>query len=245
MGGVRGGGELLQLLTTMQTGFHNNREKTEVEAKFICPEGFGLEDLLIAINITDFKYTRENPCFQTDIYLDTSDYTLLKSDAALRIRQRGENYVGAYKSCIKQLDTIFERREFEWTLSNEETRRWTEEKKPTIPPIVIEKLHLQGQVLRKVLVVETQRYSATIIGNDGFKAELSLDEVIFRGHKGQKTYREIEVELLSGQFEQLKQFTNGLQNQLKLQSAIDSKYKKGMIFVGKYGTKISTQYGPQ
>ena len=153
--------------------------------------------------------------------------------------------MGAYKSCIKQLDTIFERKEFEWTLSNEETRLWTEQKKPTIPPMVIEKLHLQGQELRKVLVVETQRDTATIIGNDGFKAELSLDEVILRGHKGQKTYREIEVELLSGKFEKLKQFTSILQNQLKLQPAIDSKYKKGMILVGKYGTKISTQYGSQ
>ena len=221
----------------MQTNFHNNREKIEVEAKFICPEGFGLEDLLIAINITDFKYTRENPCFQTDIYLDTAAYTLLKSDAALRIRQRGESYMGVYKSCVKQRDTIFERKELEWTLSNEETRLWAEEKKPTVPPMVIEKLHLQGQELRKVLVVETQRYTAIIIGNDGFKAELSLDEVIFRGHKGQNTYREIEVELLSGQFEQLKQFTSSLQNQLKLQPAVDSKYKKGMILVGKYGAK--------
>ena len=221
----------------MQTSSHDNREKTEVEAKFICPEGFGLEDLLIAINITDFKYTRENPCFQTDIYLDTSDYTLLKSDAALRIRQRGESYMGAYKKSEKQQGSVFERREIEWTLSSDEVKLWTEEKKPTIPPMVIEKLHLQGQELRKVLVVETQRYTAIIIGNDGFKAELSLDEVIFRGHKGQNTYREVEVELLSGQFEQLKQFTSSLQNQLKLQPAIDSKYKQGMILVGKYGAK--------
>ena len=164
----------------MKTISHNNREKTEVEAKFVCPDGLGLNDFLVAISTMNLKYTRENSCFQTDVYLDTADYTLLKSDTALRIRQRGENYVGAYKSCVKQLDTIFERKEFEWTLSNEETRLWTEEKKPTIPPIVIEKLHLLGQELRKVLVVETQRYSATIIGNDGFKAELSLDDVIFR-----------------------------------------------------------------
>lgn len=229
----------------MQTSLHNTTEKTEVEAKFICPDGLGLNDFLVAISTMNLKYTKENPCFQRDVYLDTPDYTLLTSDAALRIRQRDENYVGAYKSCVKQLDTLFERREFEWTLSNEETKRWTEEKKPTIPLIVIEKLHLQGQILRKVLVVETQRYTATVFGNDGFKAELSLDEVIFRGHKGQNTYREVEVELLSGQFEQLKQFISSLQNQLKLQPAIGSKYKKGMVLVGKYGTKISTQYDSQ
>lgn len=227
----------------MQMGIHNNRENIEIEAKYICPEGLGIEDLLIAINTADFKYTRENPCFQTDVYLDTSDYTLLKSDAALRIRQRGESYVGAYKASERQQDAIFERREFEWTLSNEETRRWTEEKKPTILPIVIEKLHRREQELRKVLVVETQRYTAIILGNDGFKAELSLDEVVFRGHKGQKTYREIEIELLNGQFEQLEQFASSLQNRLTLQPAIDSKYKKGMILVGKYGTNNSTQHG--
>ena len=221
----------------MQTSFHNNREKTEVEARFICPDGVGLDDLLVTINTIDFKYTRENPCFQTDVYLDTSDYTLLKSDAALRIRQRGENYVGTYKATERQQGTIFERREFEWILSNEEKKLWTETKKPTIPTIVIEKLRLREQALRKVLVAEIQRYTAIVVGKDGFKAELSLDEVVFRGHKGQKAYREIEIELLSGQFEQLKQFANSLQNQLKLQPAIDSKYKKGMIFVGKYGIK--------
>ncbi|HHT9137023.1 MAG TPA: CYTH domain-containing protein [Candidatus Wunengus sp. YC60] len=221
----------------MQTGFHNNREKTEIEAKFVCPDGVGLDDLLAAIDTINFKYTRENPCSQTDVYLDTSDYTLLNSDAALRIRRRGENYVGAYKASERQQGAIFERREFEWTLSNDEKKLWNEEKKPAIPPVLIEKLHLQGQALRKVLVAETQRHTAIIIGNEGFKAELSLDEVAFRGHKGQKTYREIEIELLSGQFEQLKQFANSLQNQLKLQPAIDSKYKKGMILVGKYGVE--------
>lgn len=221
----------------MQTGFHNNREKTEIEAKFVCPDGVGLDDLLAAIDTVNFKYTRENPCSQTDVYLDTSDYTLLNSDAALRIRRRGENYVGAYKASEGQQGAIFERREFEWTLSNDEKKLWNEEKKPAIPPTLIEKLHLQGQTLRKVLVAETQRNTAIIIGNEGFKAELSLDEVAFRGHKGQKTYLEIEIELLSGQFEQLKQFANSLQNQLKLQPAIDSKYKKGMILVGKYGVE--------
>lgn len=221
----------------MQTGFHNNREKTEVEAKFVCPEGVGLNDLLATINTINFKYTRENPCFQMDVYLDTSDYTLLKSDAALRIRQRGESYVGAYKATERQQGTIFERREFEWILSNEEKKLWTETKKPTISTMVIEKLCLQEQALRKVLVAETQRYTAIVVGKDGFKAELSLDEVVFRGHKGQKAYREIEVELLGGQFEQLKQFTRSMQNQLKLQPAVDSKYKKGMMLVGKYGVK--------
>ena len=229
----------------MNTDFHNSKENIEVEAKFLCPDEFGLGDLLVALSIMNFKYTKENPCFQTDVYLDTSDYTLLNSNAALRIRQRGEKYVGTYKTTEKQQDTIFERREFEWKLSNNEARLWNEEKKPTIPPVVVEKLHLQGQTLRKVLVAETQRYTATVVGSAGFKAEMSLDEVTFRGHKGQKTYREIEVELLIGQFEQLKQFTSSLQNQLKLQPAIDSKYKKGMILVGKYGTEIPTQHGSQ
>src|SRR3989304_3042345 len=100
----------------MQTSSHDNREKTEVEAKFICPAGLGLNDFLVTVSTMNLKYTRENPCFQTDVYLDTSDYTLLTSDAALRIRQRGESYVGAYKASESQQDAIFERREFEWTL---------------------------------------------------------------------------------------------------------------------------------
>lgn len=210
-------------------------EKTEIEAKFICPEGLDLDALLSVVSTMDLQYSKELPCFQTDVYLDTSDYTLLKAGAALRIRQRGENYVGTYKSSEKQQESIFERREFDWTLSSEAIKLWTEEKKPIIPPTIIGKLNLQGQSLRKVLAIETHRHTAILSGNDGFKAELVLDEVTFRGHKGQKPYREIEVELLNGHLEHFKQITNSLQNHLKLHPSIDSKYKKGMISVGKYG----------
>jgi len=221
----------------MNTDLHDNKEKTEIEAKFICPDELGLDAYLNVINTLGFQYTKEKPCFQTDAYFDTSHYTLLNSDVALRIRQRGENYVGACKSSKKRQDAIFERKEVEWILSSDETKLWNEEKKPTIPPTIIDELNLRGQTLRKVLVVETQRYTATISGNDGFKVELSLDEVTFRGHNGQKHYREIEVELLNGRFEQLRQLTDSLQSHLKLQPAVDSKYKKGMMLVGKYGVK--------
>lgn len=221
----------------MNTDLHDSNEKTEIEAKFVCPDELGWDALLDAVNALGFQYTRETPFFQTDAYFDTPHYTLLNSDVALRIRQRGESYVGACKSTTKQQDAIFARKEFEWILSDDEVKLWNEQKKPAIPPTIIDAQNLHGQTLRKVLVVETQRYTATINGDEGFKTELSLDEVTFRGHKGQKQYREIEVELLNGRFEQLKQFTDSLQNHLKLQPAVDSKYRKGMMLVGKYGVK--------
>lgn len=222
----------------MNTGFSKNKEKTEIEAKFICPNELGLDTFLEVVNTLGFQSSKEKPCFQTDVYFDTSLYTLLNSDMALRIRQKGENYVGAYKSSKKQHDVIFERKEFEWILSDGEIKLWNEEKKPAIPPAIINELKLHGQTLRKVLVAETQRHRAIIRGNEGFKAELSLDEVTFRGHKGQKSYREIEVELLNGRLGQLKQLTDGLRNHLKLQPDIDSKYKKGMMLVGKYSVRV-------
>lgn len=209
------------------------REKTEIEANFICPDILDLNDLITVVSASGFQYTRETPYFQTDIYFDTPNYTLLKTDAALRIRQIDESYMGTYKVSKKQHDTIFERSELEWTLSSNEIKLWREEKKPIIPPKVIEKLNLSGETLRKVLVIETYRHIITIHKDDEFKAELSLDEVTFRGHKGHKPYREIEGELLNGQFEYFKQVIDSLQNQLKLQPATDSKYKKGLLLVGK------------
>lgn len=221
----------------MNTDLHNNNEKIEIEAKFVCPEELGWDALLDVVTALGFHYTREKPYLQSDAYFDTPHYTLLNSNVALRIRQRGESYVGACKWTTKQQDSIFERKEFEWILSGDEVKLWNEQKKPAIPPTIIDAQNLHGQSLRKVLVVETQRYTAIIHGNEGFKTELSLDEVTFRGHKGQKQYREIEVELLSGRFEQIKQLTDNLQSRLKLQPAVDSKYKKGMMLVGKYGVK--------
>ncbi|TLD42739.1 MAG: hypothetical protein JETT_0974 [Candidatus Jettenia ecosi] len=81
----------------------------------------------------------------------------------------------------------------------------------------------------------------TRIHKDGeFKAELSLDKVTFHGHNEQKIYREIEVELLHGQFEHFKQVIDSLQNLLHLQPAIDSKYRKGLLLIGKYDSNISS-----
>ena len=214
---------------------HDNKEKTELEAKFTCPEGCDLTAILNAMQTMGIQYVKEAPCLQTDAYLDTPEYILLKAGIGLRIRQRGDTHVGAYKSSGKQQDALFERQEFEWTPSNDEVKLWTEEKKPPIPPAVADKLNIQGKPLRKVLVVETHRHTAMLSGNDGFKAELSLDEVTFRGHRGQKPYREIEIELLHGHSGQLMQIAKGLQNQLALQPAVDSKYKIGMLLVGKYG----------
>lgn len=219
----------------MSADLYDNRDKDkiEIEAKFICPDGLDWDAFLSSVKILGFQCGKEKPYFQTDVYFDTPDYTLLHSDVALRIRQRDENYVGACKLSKNQQGAIFERKEHEWILSRDEIKLWNEEKKLTIPPLIMDALNLHGQTLRKVLVVETLRYTATIHGNEGFKAELSFDEVTFRGHKGQKQYREIEAELLNGQFEQLKQATDSLQNHLKLQPAVDSKYKKGMMLVGK------------
>lgn len=219
----------------MNTDLKEKDKKTEIEAKFVCPDGLDLEALLGSMHILGFQACKGKPCFQKDVYFDTPQYTLLHAGAALRIRQRGEIYVGAYKVSEQQQGAIFERQEFEWRLSDDEITVWNEEKKAVIPPPLLQKLHLMEQALRKVLVVETHRYMAILSGNDGFKAELSLDDVTFRGHKGQKHYREIEVELLNGQLEQLKQVSNSLQNHFTLQPAVDSKYKQGMVLVGKYG----------
>lgn len=216
----------------MNTNFN---EKTEFEAKFVCPDGLDLAALLARIDTLGFHAHKEEPCFQRDVYFDTPQYTLLHFGAALRIRQRNETYVGAYKVSRKQQGAIFERREFEWKLSDDETKVWNEEKRIIIPPTILHELPLKEQPLRKVLAVETHRYTARVNSTDGFEAELSLDEVAFRGHKGQKHLREIEIELLQGKLEQLKQVTEGLQNHFNLQTAVDSKYKQGMILVGKYG----------
>ncbi len=221
---------------------HNKRAKTEIEAKFICPDGLGFDTFIDVVNTLGVHCSEDALCFQADDYLDTQNYTLLNSDAALRIRKRGENYVGAYKLSQRRNEAIFERKEFEWILSDDEIKLWNEEKKPTIPREIMDILNLQGQTLRKVLTAETQRHTTIISGNDEFKAEVSFDEVIFRGHKGKKQYREIEVELLEGQFEQFKEVIQGVQNHLKLQPAVDSKYKQGMILVGKYGTKTPSVF---
>src|SRR5574341_1421717 len=154
----------------MNMKLNDNGEKIEIEAKFVCSDGLSLDAFLDVVNTIGFRSVKDAPCFQTDVYLDTPNYLLLNSDTALRIRHRGETYVGAYKSSKsseKQQGPIFERKEVEWVLLSDEIKLWNNEKKPTIPSMVINVLNLGGQILRKVLVVVTHRYTATISDNDG------------------------------------------------------------------------------
>lgn len=213
-------------------------KKTEIEAKFVCPDGLVLQEVLGVVDAMGFQYAKREPGLHTDSYIDTIDYKFLKSNVALRIRQTGEVYAGTCKASVRQQGTICERKEFEWVLSSGEVKLWKEEEKPTIPSAVIDELCIQGQPVRKVLVVEVQRDRAVIHDKERLIFEVSVDTVIFRGHKGRFPYREIEAELLFGEFESFRRAVNDLQNHLKLQPAIDSKYKKGMMLVGKYGLKL-------
>lgn len=212
----------------------NSIKKTEIEAKFICPNGFSLDNdnIPIIANTLGLQYTKQIPYVQTDTYLDTPDYILLRSKSVLRIRQKGEDYIGTYKASNRAQGAVLERTEIEWILSNDEKRLWSEEQKPTIPLTVMDMLNFHGKALKKILALETYRCAA-VVRNKEFKAEVSLDEVTFHSHRDQPPYREIEVELLQGPFEQFKQFIDHIQNHFKLKPAIDSKYRKGLLLVGK------------
>jgi inorganic triphosphatase YgiF len=211
------------------------KEKTEIEAKFICPEGLALQAMLNALRQHGFHPLRTDTCIQTDVYFDTEDYKLLKSNTAVRIRQRGENYVGTCKVSLNQQGAVYERKELDWQLSEGEIKLWNEEKKPAIPSAVTDDLNIKTQSLRRVLVADIRREAAIIRDNENLQFELSLDSVIFRGHKGRFPYCEIEAELVSGNVSHFRQVIDNLQNCFKLQPAIDSKYKKGMMLAGKHG----------
>lgn len=156
-------------------------------------------------------------------YFDTPDQNLRKNKIALRLRETGDGFVQTIKGDAPSSDGLTRRTELEWPLSKEaldinlikESSFATIFDAPTL------------DALKPAFVTDFQRLSVDIHLEEGTVIEMALDQGDVRTDGTSQPICELELELKSGDEQQLLEFSKKLKADHQLTPGNQSKAKRG------------------
>lgn len=195
--------------------------KLAFESDFTEPQINALKSVLgnLGCYYTVSKKNLENA------YFDTSEYLLNKNKVALRIRKkindRGEAvFLQTFKTAGQSVNGLSQRGEWEWGLS-ENKLNLNELKQCEAWPEIIETADLV-----KVFETNFTRYQADITWHNS-SIELVLDWGFIISNGNQERIHEIELELKSGNQDDLRSLAEELKEHLSLFPSDISKAERG------------------
>jgi inorganic triphosphatase YgiF len=188
----------------------------EIEAKF---EGATLADTEAVLGLEElvgFHVVQQAQRHQTDYYYDTADAALRSAGASLRVRKLSDRLLMTYKGDRQQVsnDTGLQavsRLEDEVEAAPEFTTAWSpEEPLPSVasPMPLIRARAISGDAdLTMTAIIVTER-RMRVFSKNAVEIEVAVDHTrATRGSDGRLVeFGEIEVELRSGEAEQLHHF---------------------------------------
>lgn len=175
----------------------------EVETKFSIPAS-SLPDVFRIHRLADFLRIEDRQARHRDIYLDTDDEALRRSDVALRWRDTaGGPLLASFKgAAIKQESEYvgIHRPEIETVVSRADVDLDREAELPiglySELPAFAAALNIVGDVmLRPVAAISTGRRSAIFMRTTGGQAELAIDRTVGIRLRDGASHEFIEIEL--------------------------------------------------
>ena len=170
--------------------------------------------------------SREEQCLDAK-YFDTADNALAKNEIAYRVRKEGEKWVAALKWKGHSEGALHMREEISVPVVDE---------KPDIS--VFSESEIGGEVIDAIgdrplhCLVETRfrrRRLRLDTGNGIF--EMAIDDGWIITPYGEETISEVELELFSGEQEELREMGEKLAQQYGLAKEERSKYARGMLLM--------------
>lgn len=172
----------------------------EIELKFIIPGTSAEAAVVDCLRKNKYIVEKISPLKNTDIYMDTTDWALLKNKLSLRYRLSNNTAMYTMKSVNEIEDGIAKRAETEIVL-----------KKPVHPPTEIPIRTLRKQVndviyprkLMEQILIRTNRHRYQIKSPEGANLELSFDtssfsaDPLFKPKRASQVYQ-LEAELKDG-----------------------------------------------
>jgi triphosphatase len=178
----------------------NELSKVEVELKLLPPGRVAETPVINLLRQNKYSVHKIAPLSNIDIYMDTSDWALMKNKLALRYRLSNNTAMYTLKSIGPIENGIAERMENEVTLKN-----------PVLTPAEITVKTLKRQVksliyprkLLEQILIHTNRQRYLVLSPEGTKLELDFDESKFSSsplEKPRRTYQyhQLEVEVIEG-----------------------------------------------
>ena len=172
----------------------------EIELKFIIPGTQAEAAVVDCLRQNKYIVDKISPLKNLDIYMDTTDWALLKNKLSLRYRLSNSTAMYTLKSVSAIEDGIAKRMETELVL-----------KKPAHPPTDIPLKNLRKQVnevvyprkLMEQILIRTNRHRYHVESPEGAKFELSFDtssftaDALFKPRRASLVHQ-LEAEIIEG-----------------------------------------------
>ncbi|MCF0144493.1 MAG: CYTH domain-containing protein [Firmicutes bacterium] len=200
----------------------------EIELKYNIPDAATADEIWDNELFKDYEEdgSREET-FLAAKYFDTEDYDLSRNEIAYRVRKEGEHTVAALKWKGHSEDGLHVREEINVPVHSEEP-----------DPSVFKESKIGSQVmefvgdsrLHSILETLVNRRNLRIDTGEGI-FEMSVDEGSIVTEYGEVPIREVELELYSGDTEELIKVGSLLRDKYNLTEEDESKYSRGMKLI--------------
>lgn len=186
----------------------------EIEAKLVIPDNETYKRLREAEQIAGFLLSAGHSKEIHDTYLDTPGQAIMQAGYACRKREQDDKIIITLKQLVRAAGGIHQRKEFEVTLTEDlPPAQW-----PASPTRdLVLQLIRQEPLVALFDLCQTRFVRLMISHSERLVAELSIDEVRVCVHGSERTYFELEAELLQ---EGTKSDLEKIQNQLRQEWAL-------------------------
>jgi len=224
----------------------------ELELKYRIKEpALGtINEFLTIDKISNFNLSDIEKKDIVDVYYDTQDYKISKSNSVLRLRVENFNsFFITIKTSLPRKDSesaAFERDEYEDSLTEEVvTEVYHKLKKfgleiPDFERNDFLNYGLYGMFkiwdLKEIFVCENTRKIRNLFENKNIVAELCIDDVLVSTFGKKEKFQEMEIEAKNGNFDKIEQISDFLKVNYseKLDTGKQSKYETGIrLLLGK------------
>jgi len=197
----------------------------EVEIKLRVPDGRTAGRILEDARVCDSLMTGFQDTAMESVYYDTPDDALQKRRWAFRIRREGDLTVACCKASESKEGTLFARREWQVPGTPAETAlaRLVEAGAP-------EELLRFGEMLPQCTAVFT-RTAAPLRLSDDTHVEIALDKGHLIADDKKEEFLELELELLSGDLEEMRRLAEHLEQKYALAAEHLSKYARALRLI--------------
>lgn len=206
----------------------------EIELKYTISDSKVADRIWEDLDLKDLEEddSRNSDTFN-GTYYDTDDYTLFKNDIAFRMREEGKKLVASLKWNGQNQGPLHKREELNINLG--------EDRAPEHPDPSVFRESEEGRdmmeligdkVLSSMIQVNVLRRSFRVDTGNSL-VEISLDDGEVITKSGKVAICELEIELFSGDQEDLVKLGEQLQIKYDLMPEKDSKFARGLKLLGK------------
>ncbi len=204
----------------------------EIELKYLVDEPAKADQLFADPIITEIQDDKEEEVIPMHaVYYDTPDRRLLAREMAMRIRKEGERFIGTLKWGGHSEDGLHRREEVNLPIPENQLAEGVSVElfEPCDQYETLKEL-VGDQKLEPLVEMEFQRRQIRLDTGDSISV-FSVDQGAIRGNGKEVPISEIEIELFSGEEEDIVALGKRISEKYDLKPGVKSKFERGLALL--------------